>query len=156
MIKTTEIISTTPDCEIVSSRIFNSSKELLFRAWTEPEHLKNWWGPNGFTNTFHEFDLRVGGRWKFTMHGPEAGHYQNEVVFIKIDKPNLIAWNRISQPYFQVVTMFEELTDGKTRLVFRMIFNSSEECAKVKKFAVDKNEENFDRLEDELRKMKSE
>jgi uncharacterized protein YndB with AHSA1/START domain len=154
MIKTTEIILAAPDCEIVSSRVFNASKELLYRAWTEPEHLKNWWGPAGFTNTFHEFDLRIGGTWKFTMHGPEKGNYENEVVFIKIDKPNLIAWNRISQPIFQVAATFEEVDRNKTKLVFRMIFISPEECAKVKKFAVDKNEENFDRLEVELSKMK--
>lgn len=40
--------------EIVSMRIFNSPRELVFRAWAEPEHLKTWWGPNGFTNTFKE------------------------------------------------------------------------------------------------------
>jgi uncharacterized protein YndB with AHSA1/START domain len=150
----TEIISTSPDCEIVSTRILNEPKELVYRAWTEPEHLKNWWGPKGFTNTFHEFNLSVGGTWKFTMHGPEKGNYPNEVVFINIDKPNLIAWNRISQPIFRVVATFEEVDHSKTKLVFRMIFDSAEECAKIKKFAVDKNEENFDRLEDELKKMK--
>ncbi|MGB5026600.1 MAG: SRPBCC domain-containing protein, partial [Saprospiraceae bacterium] len=67
----TEIITTTPDCEIVSSRIFSAHRELVFRAWSEPNHLKNWWGPAGFTNTFNEFDFRVGGKWRFIMHGPD-------------------------------------------------------------------------------------
>ena len=84
------ILETTADCEIVSSRVINFPIDLVFRAWTEPDHLKNWWGPAGFTNTFYEFDLRVGGRWRFM----------------------------------------------------------------VKPFAIDKNEENFDRLEAELSKMK--
>ena len=57
------------ECEIRSSRIFNASPEDVFRAWTEPDLLAAWWGPAGFTNTFHEFNPQPGGRWKFTMHG---------------------------------------------------------------------------------------
>jgi uncharacterized protein YndB with AHSA1/START domain len=148
-----ELISTTPDCEIVSSRVINISRDIVFSAWTNPAHLKNWWGPAGFTNTFLEFDLRPGGRWKFIMHGPEKGNYPNEVEFIKIDRPAVIAWNRLSKPIFQVVATFEELAADKTRIVFKQIFNSATECNKVKKFAVDKNEENFDRLELELARM---
>jgi uncharacterized protein YndB with AHSA1/START domain len=149
----TPIISTTPDCEIVSSRIVIGSKELVYRAWTEPNHLKNWWGPAGFTNTFNTFDLRVGGKWSFIMHGPDKGHYANECEFIKIDKPSLIAWKRHSKPLFQVVATFEEVTADLTKIVFKMLFDSSEECIKIKPFVVDKNEENFDRLEAELTKM---
>lgn len=63
-----EILQTTPDCEIVSSRVFDVKIEKLFRSWSDPNHLKNWWGPKGFTNTFHEFDFRVGGKWSFVMH----------------------------------------------------------------------------------------
>jgi uncharacterized protein YndB with AHSA1/START domain len=149
----TEIISTTADCEIVSSRIFNASREIVYTAWTDPNHLKNWWGPAGFTNTFNEFDLRPGGKWDFIMHGPEKGNYHNECEFIKIEKPVLIAWQRISQPIFQVLATFEEVSGGKTKVVFKMLFNSAGECNKLKPFVVDKNEENFDRLEKELIKM---
>lgn len=152
---TTEIISTTPDCEIVSSRLFNAPIKLLYSAWSTPEHLKNWWGPKGFTNTFNEFDFREGGKWSFIMHGPEGGNYSNECEFIKIEEPSLIAWKRISKPLFQVVATFDEISEEKTKVVFKMIFDSSEECNKIKKFAIDKNEENFDKLEDELIKMVS-
>ncbi len=149
----TEIITTTPDCEIVSSRIFDAQRTLVYRAWADPNHLKNWWGPAGFSNTFNEFDFRVGGKWRFIMHGPEKGNYANECEFIKIDEPSLIAWNRISKPLFQVVATFEEVSADKTKLVFKMLFNTADECRKVKVFAVDKNEENFDKLEGELSKM---
>lgn len=151
---TTEIINTTPDCEIVSSRVVNASRELVFRAWSDPNHLKNWWGPAGFTNTFEEFDFRVGGKWRFIMHGPDKGHYHNECEFIKLDPPLLIAWKRHSKPLFQVVATFEAIDENKTKIVFKMLFNSTEECRKVKAFAVDKNEENFDRLEIELTKIR--
>ena len=148
-----DILSTTADSEIVSTRVFNNPINSVFEAWTNPNHLKKWWGPNGFTNTFHEFDLRVGGKWVFTMHGPDKGNYENECEFIKIEKPNLIAWQRISKPIFQVVTMFEELSENQTKVIFKMLFETEKECCKLKPFVVDKNEENFDRLEVELTQM---
>lgn len=148
-----EIFPASPECEIVTTRIVNSPINLAFRAWTDPYHLKNWWGPNGFTNTFDEYDLRPGGRWRFIMHGPDKGNYPNEVEFITIDKPNLIYWKRHSKPLFKVLTTFEEITVNQTKIVFRMIFDTVEECNKLKPFVVDKNEENFDRLEAELTTM---
>ena len=63
-----------PSAEVLSdrafenSRVFDAPRERVFRAWTDPEHLKQWWGPKGFTNTFHEFDMRPGGHWRFVMH----------------------------------------------------------------------------------------
>jgi uncharacterized protein YndB with AHSA1/START domain len=149
----TEIIITTPDSEIVSSRIVNAPQKLVYRAWAEPEHLKNWWGPDGFTNTFNEFDFRVGGKWSFIMHGPDKGNYPNECEFIKIEEPSLIAWKRYSKPLFQILATFEEVSSEKTKIVFKMLFNSAEECNKLKPFVIDKNEENFDKLEKELKAM---
>ncbi|MDR7371597.1 SRPBCC family protein [Flavobacterium aquidurense] len=144
---------TTPDSEIVSSRILEFSQELVFAAWTNPDHLKNWWGPKGFTNTFEEFDLRPGGKWKFVMHAPDKGNFQNECEFVKIEKPTEIAWIRISKPLFNIVATFDKIAENQTKLIFRMVFDSPEECAKLKPYVVDKNEENFDRLENELEKM---
>lgn len=147
------IIAATPDCEIVSSRTVNAPRELVYTAWTDPDHLKNWWGPAGFTNTFNEFDLRPGGRWRFIMHGPEKGNYPNDCEFIQIDRPALIAWKRHSKPLFRIVATFEEVSAGRTKIVFKQIFDSATECNKVKPFVIDKNEENFDRLEKELASM---
>lgn len=141
------------DHEIVSSRIFNVPRELMFTAWTDPFHLQNWWGPAGFTNTFNEFNLRPGGKWSFIMHGPEKGNYVNECEFLIIERPKQLSWKRHSKPLFQVVVMFIEVSPVKTKIIFKMIFDTVEECNKVKPFAIDKNEENFDRLERELKKM---
>lgn len=149
-----EIISETPDREIVTTRIINKPRDLVYAAWADPDHLKNWWGPKGFTNTFTEFDFRPGGKWSFIMHGPEKGNYPNECEFTRIEKPSLIAWKRISKPLFQVVVTFNEVSESKTKVGFKMIFDTAEECDKLKPFVVDKNEENFDKLEMELLKMK--
>ncbi len=150
---TTENPLSAPDCEIVTSRLIKFPRELVFRAWTDPDHLKNWWGPAGFTNTFHEFDLRPGGKWDFIMHGPEKGNYHNSCEFIQITEPELIYWKRYSQPLFRVLVTFESISDDQTFVVFKQIFDTPAECEKIKKHVVDKNEEVFDRMEEELLKM---
>ncbi|HEX8016231.1 MAG TPA: SRPBCC family protein [Flavobacterium sp.] len=148
-----ENISAKPENEIISTRIINFPKELVYSAWTEPEHLKNWWGPKGFTNTFNEFDLRPGGKWSFIMHGPDKGNYANECEFLRVEKPDFLSWKRFLKPFFQVAVTFEKVSDNETKIVFKMIFDTPEECNKLKPYVVDKNEENFDKLETELSKM---
>ncbi|RRB04769.1 SRPBCC family protein [Larkinella rosea] len=151
--ETPEILRTSPECEIVTTRVLAFPRQLVYRAWTEPEHLKNWWGPNGFTNTFHLFDFRVGGRWLFTMHGPEKGNYPNECTFLVIREPERLVWNRQSKPLFQVEVLFDEIAEKETRVTFKQQFETEEECNKLRKFVPEKNEENMDRLENELAKM---
>lgn len=136
--------------EIFSSRILNASLNTAYQAFANPVHLIKWWGPEGFTNTFHEFDLRPEGKWTLTMHGPEKGNYENSSVFKIVEPLKLISWTRVSQPLFEMEVRFEEISISKTRILFRMIFNTVEECEKIKRFAGPKNEENFDRLEREL------
>ena len=66
-------VESAADRMIVTSRVINAPRHLVFRAWTDPVSPARWWGPKGFTNTFHEFDLRPGGVWRFVMHGPDGG-----------------------------------------------------------------------------------
>lgn len=87
------------------------------------------------------------------MHGPDKGNYVNECEFIIIETPSRIAWQRISKPIFQVVATFDEISEYKTYLVFKMLFNTAADCRKLKPYVIDKNEENFDKLERELIKM---
>ena len=145
-----DLFRTSSDCEIVSSRVFNASVASLFEAWSVPNHLANWWGPKGFTNTFNEFDFRVGGKWSFVMHGPDRGNYPNECEFIKIIPNELIAWNHLSKPKFRIVVLFKSLSKDMTEIVFKMQFDSPNECDKLKTYVPSKNEENFDKLENEL------
>jgi len=140
------------DREIVTTRIIDAPRELVFKAWTDPEHLALWWGPKGFTNTFQEFDMRPGGVWRFVMHGPDGVDYKNKSVFVEIVRPERLVFRHVSGPQFQVTATFDEQA-GKTRLTFRMLFDTAAECANVKGFAVEANEQNFDRLEAQLAKM---
>ncbi len=78
----------TAEREIVATRVFDAPRALAFKAWTEPTHLARWWGPNGFTITTYEMDFRVGGAWRFVMHGPDGRDYQNENVYVEIVSPS--------------------------------------------------------------------
>ena len=142
----------TADREIVSIRVVAAPQDLVFKAFSDPEHLVHWWGPKGFTNTFHEFDMRPGGAWRFVMHGPDGADYPNRSVFIEVAQPERIVFDHISGHHFQMTITFAK-QDGKTRLTWRMLFDSVAECDKVKALVTDANEQNFDRLEAQLARM---
>lgn len=134
--------------EIFSARVINTSIENLYDAFANPNILKQWWGPEGFTNTFHEFDLKPEGKWILTMHGPDKkGNYENEAVFKKVIPNQLVSWTRISQPLFDMEIRFEKVDENRALISFKMIFEIEELCNKIRPFATPNNEENFDRLE---------
>lgn len=132
---------------IINTRVFNAARETVFEAWSDPEQLAQWWGPNGFTNTFHEFDFKPEGIWKFTMHSPDGKDFVNTSVFEIIEKPERIVFQHLLPMHkFQLTATFESL-GNKTKLTFHQLFETAEECEKVKKFVEVANEQNLDRLE---------
>jgi uncharacterized protein YndB with AHSA1/START domain len=140
--------------ELITARTFNAPIELVWEAWTNPKNLTNWWGPKGFTNTFHTFDLKPEGDWKFTMRSPDGSEFLNHSIFEEIAKPEKLTFRHISGHIFKVVVTFDD-SNGQTKLTFKMIFETKEECDETKVYAVDANEQNFDRLEEELARMKN-
>jgi len=138
------------DRELATSRMVSAAPERVFDAFRDPEKLATWWGPNGFTNTFHEFDFRPGGAWKLTMHGPDGKNYPNELVFVEIEEPRRIVIDHRSKPEY--VAEFEFVpTPGGTKILFYHIFESAEVCQRIAKFAGDANEQNLTRLAEVLR-----
>src|SRR3954449_1876611 len=81
------------DREIVAVRVFDAPRELVWKLWTDPHHVAQWWGPNGFTNTIHEMDVRPGGVWRFIMHGPDGVDYPNRIVFIEVVEPERLVYS---------------------------------------------------------------
>nr|WP_240633485.1 SRPBCC family protein [Paenibacillus montanisoli] len=137
--------------ELVSRRGFDVPRNAVYRAWTEPELLAQWWGPNGFTNTFHTFDLRPGGAWEFTMHGPNDTGYPNRSVFQEIG-PDRIVVRHESSPRFTLTATFQD-DGGKTEVSFRQAFESLEDYKKLKPLCEEANEQNLDRLGSLLKKL---
>ncbi len=138
--------ATDTEREIVTTRVVDAPRDRVFRAWTDPDQLARWWGPKGATNTFHEFDLRPGGAWRFVMHAPDGLDYQNKSLFVEIVKPERIVFTHVTGPRFTVAAGFED-AGGKTRVTFRQLFESAAQRNKVALFAIEANEQNLDRLE---------
>jgi len=139
--------------EIVSTRVFAVPRGLVFEAFSNPDHLKHWWGPKGFTNTLSEFDLRPGGAWRFVMHGPDGVDYQNASDFVEVVKPERIVFQHLRPMHRFRMTMTFAEHSGKTVLTWRMHFESPAETTKLESFINEANEQNFDRLEAYLAAM---
>src|SRR5689334_22051414 len=121
-----DAVSETADREIVESRVFDAPRELVWQMFTDPKHIIHWWGPNAFTNTIYEMEVKPGGVWRFVMHGPDGTDYQNKNIFTRVEKPHVLAFEHVSGPhFFCTVTLDDE--GVKTRLNFRMVFTTAEE-----------------------------
>lgn len=115
---------------VIGTRIFDAPRALVFSAWTEPRHLAQWFGPNGFSLTTQSFDFRTGGKWRFVMHGPDGRDYKNRVVFDEIVPPERIAYSHSGEEetasiVFKTVVTFEE-QGAKTKLTMHAVFPSAE------------------------------
>jgi hypothetical protein len=73
-----------PGAALSTARVLSASPAQVFAAFAQAERLAQWWGPEGFTNTFTQFEFKPGGRWVFVMHGPDGASYPNESVFREI------------------------------------------------------------------------
>jgi uncharacterized protein YndB with AHSA1/START domain len=128
---------------IIGMRVFDAPRELVWSAWTDPKHLAQWWGPNGFTTTTSAFDMRPGGVWRFVMHGPDGRDYQNRITFDEIVKPERIVYRHdggedVEPVQFTQTVTFEDL-GGKTKITWRGVFPSAEERDRViKEYGADK------------------
>ena len=148
----------TSDREILISRILDFPRDLVWAAITDPRHVSHWWGPNGFTTTTHEMDVRPGGVWRFIMHGPDGTDYPNKIVYREIVKPEHIHYDHSGDDneddhQFQVTVTFEAI-GGKTRLIMRSLFATVGECEKTKEFgAVEGSKQTLGRLADYLAKV---
>jgi uncharacterized protein YndB with AHSA1/START domain len=122
----------TRDRELVISRVLNAPVELVWEVWTQPEHISQWWGPEGFTNTIHKMEFRPGGEWDFVMHGPDGRDYKNRSVYKEIVPRKRIIFEHVSGPKFMTTVEFEDMGE-QTRINWRMLFETREEFVQVVK-----------------------
>lgn len=78
--------------ELVIERIFDAPRALVFKAWTEPERMAQWWGPRGFTMTSCKMDLRPGGAYRFEMRSPADTEHRTQGVFREIVEPERLVY----------------------------------------------------------------
>ena len=147
--------------ELIFKRIFNAPREIIFAAWTDPQHVVQWWGPQGFSTTIQEMDVKPGGVWRLVMHGPDGRDYKNRIVFLEVVKPERLVYKhdpeKGSEPVtFETTVTFVDRGD-KTELTMRQLFPSAEILEQVaKKYgAVEGAKQTLGRLEGHLTTMAS-
>jgi uncharacterized protein YndB with AHSA1/START domain len=129
---------------MIGTRVLDAPRALVFAAWTDPEHLAQWWGPDGFSTTTSAFDLRVGGVWRFVMHGPDGRDYQNRITFDEIVRPALLRYHHgggddVEPVQFRTTVTFEDLGGNRTRVTLKGVFPSLAERDRViKEYGADK------------------
>src|SRR5579871_3749344 len=129
--------------EFVIARVFEAPRALVFKAWTDPKHMAQWWGPRGFTNPVCELDVRPGGAWRIVMRGPDGALHPTKGVYREVVEPERLVmtinhselsdeWHDLVNPNRDkakgkpglegvMTVMFEEF-DGRTKLTVRVSF----------------------------------
>lgn len=136
------------------SRLIKAPRHLVWEVWTNPEHIKHWWGPNGFTNTIHKMEVKPGGVWEFIMHGPDGTDYKNKNVFSEVVEGEKLVYNHVTGPLFEAtITLVSQGDD--TLVTMSSVFESEEQLKKViEVFKADEGmKQNIDRLESYLAKQ---
>lgn len=148
------------DREIVLSRVFDAPRDLVFRAWTEAEHFARWFGPRGFTTTIHAADIRVGGMLRFDMRAPDGKCYGNRIVFLEIERPELLVYDHGTDKdddpgRFRVTITFDEQGREKTVVTMRQLHPTKEQRAvKIGFGAVELGYQTLDKLAEHLRSLR--
>lgn len=134
-----------------NDRTFSTSRTLpqapahIYAAFSAADVLASWWGPEGFSNSFELFEFRVGGRWKFVMHGPDGKSYANENLFAVLEPDTKVVITHVSPPQFTLTVGLTPAAGG-TLLTWEQTFDSAETAQAVKHIVVPANEQNLDRL----------
>jgi uncharacterized protein YndB with AHSA1/START domain len=120
----------TSELEFVMTRVFAAPRELVYAACTEPQHLAQWWGPRGYTLLVSEMDVRPGGTYRFVLRGTDGNLHAFHGTYREVVPPERVVMTQVFDPYpmseLLVSLTFEDLGDGRTRLVDTMRFDSIE------------------------------
>jgi len=135
------------DCEIVITRVFNAPRDLVWKAWTDPAHIAQWWGPKGFTTRVDEMDLRPGGQSRYVMVGPDGTEYPVKGVFLEVvPLERIVATDEFDEGYDRITdvdlpqgmvttVLFEDL-GHQTRLTLQILHPTAEDCRKHEEMGV--------------------
>jgi uncharacterized protein YndB with AHSA1/START domain len=118
------------DREICLTHSIKASPDVIYTMWTDPHHLPNWFGPEGFTATVQEIDVRVGGHWRFTMRGPHGKEMPNVIDYVELVKPERLVYvhrDGAGEAAWQFhVTVTLTRNDGGTELRLHMLYDDVE------------------------------
>jgi uncharacterized protein YndB with AHSA1/START domain len=141
---------------ITITRVYDAPLQSVWEAWTVPEEVAQWWGPRGFTLTTHSRDIRTGGHWHYTMHGPDGTDYENTTQYLDVVPLQRMVYDhgghKDRPPLFRVTALFTE-RDGRTQLDMSMAFATPEVASEMRGFIKKAGgESTWDRLAEYLGK----
>lgn len=123
--------------ELHLTRVYDAPVEAVWDAWTDPKQVAPWWGPRGFTITTHSKELKVGGHWRYTMHGPDGVDYANVTKYLEVEEHRKLVYdhggNDERKPLFRVTVLFSE-EKGKTKMDMTMTLPTPEAAEETRKF----------------------
>jgi uncharacterized protein YndB with AHSA1/START domain len=125
---TTNPETATGSAELTVTRVFNAPRDLVWKVWTDPAHAKHWWGPNGFTTTVYESDLRPGGALVRHMRAPDGTVVRSTGTYDEVVAPERLVSSgqleRPGEPAFEIRTsvVFQE-HDGKTTVTLHQAYS---------------------------------
>jgi uncharacterized protein YndB with AHSA1/START domain len=151
-------VKSTTDRELVLMRVLDAPRALVFKAWTEPEHVDRWWGPRGCTTKTQTMDVRPGGTWHYLMTTPPAGDFDNLITYHEVVRPERLVYSHGSseepEQFHVTVTFAEE--GGKTRLTMHSVWPTATAFEAVKKFGVvEGGKQNLDKQEEYLAQQRA-
>ena len=150
--------------ELIMTRVFDAMPELLFKVWSNCEHLKHWWGPKEWPMDECKMDFREGGEWHYCLRGPNKGDESwGKAVYKEINRPKKIVY----QDYFadkegnineempgMLITVEFTEQDGKTKMVSTTLFDTSETLKKIVEMGVVEGmNSSLDRLDEHLEQV---
>ena len=141
--------------EIRNERLFAVDQRTLFDAFADPEQLRHWWGPDGFSNSIERFDLVAGGSWIITMTASNGTDFRNRSTFEIVEAPNRIVFVHHEPIHVFRMEMLFSQEEAGTRLTWTMHFERNEEIVELERFIAAANEQNFDRLQTFLQETAS-
>ncbi len=128
-----------------TERVLPFSPQAIYGAFASAPVLASWWGPDGFTNSFETFDFKVGGRWVFTMQGPDGSRYPNQSLFTALEPAQRVVIRHDCPPYFTLTVELSAVAGG-THLRWEQAFDDAKTAQAVKAIVGPANEQNLDRL----------
>lgn len=135
--------------DVQNERSYEATPAQVFTCLRDPAHLARWWGPEGFSNTIDVFEFVPGGAWSFTMHGPDGKDYPNKSVFRAIEPDMRVVIDHDCEPLFTLEIRLTPHGAG-TRVEWLMDFQNKTFAQSMKDFLLSANEQNLDRLAQEL------
>jgi uncharacterized protein YndB with AHSA1/START domain len=152
--------SSTADREIILSRVLDAPRELVFDAFTDPAHVAQWWGPDGFSTKVHQMEVKPGGTWRFLFTGPDGTEFPNRITYREVKRPERLVYRHDSDvdddPKAFEVTVTFEAQGQKTKLTMHSIFPSAQACQHVKSFgAVELGQQTLAKLDAFVQRSRS-